>query len=260
MWAQFETAEGKTDISIDCKICEPFPKMEGKICGQNTDLAVSFDGNTVYRTLPMVTTHGALTKYLPDDTSHSVTYFTQKSYPIMMDNRYMWSSVSLAQLMLVKNVFFLHSSFITVDGKAILFSAASGVGKSTQAALWQKHCGAEIINGDKSGILIEDGIYACGVPFCGTSGICKNHILPLGAIVLLSQAESNSTRQLTGVEALQGVMQNIHLDFLAPDEKRRCVDLIIELLSFVPVYALACTPEKEAVITLENELRNGGVF
>lgn len=260
VWAQFEADKGDADISIECRICEPFPEMQGRICGAETDYAVSVDGDTVYRALPMVKSHGALTIYRPADTSRSVTYFTQKSYPIMMDNRYMWSSVSLAQLMLPKSVFFLHSSFISVGGKAILFSAASGVGKSTQAALWQEHCGAEIINGDKSGILVENGVFACGVPFCGTSGICKNRSFPLGAIVLLSQSKTNGVRRLTGVEALQGVLQNVHLDLLAPDERRRCVDLIIKLLADVPVYALACTPDKEAVIALEKELRNGGVI
>lgn len=260
VWAQFEATDGKADISIECRVCEPFPDMKGQLLGKKGDFAVSFDGETVYRAFPMGRIPGALTKYLPNGASKSLTCFTQRSYPVMMDNRFMWSSVSLAQLMLGKNAFFLHSSFIEVGGKAVLFSAASGVGKSTQAALWQKHRDAEIINGDKTGILVENGVYACGVPFCGTSGICKNRILPLGAIVLLSQAEANSVRRLTGVEALQGVLQNVHLDFLAPDEKRRCIDLIIELLSCVPVFALGCTPDEEAVITLENELRSGGVI
>ena len=177
----------------------------------------------------------------------------------MADSRFVWSSVSLAQLMLAKNAFFLHSSFIDVGGKAVLFSAASGVGKSTQAALWQKHRGAEIINGDKSGVLVENGVYACGVPFCGTSGICRNRNLPLGAVVLLSQAKTNSIRRLAGVEALQGILQNVHLDFIAPNEYNKCIDLIIELLAAVPVYAMGCTPDEEAVITLENLLKTEGV-
>ena len=178
----------------------------------------------------------------------------------MADNRFMWSSLSLAQLLLGKNAFFIHSSFISVDGKAILFSAACGVGKSTQAALWEKHRSAEIINGDKAGVLVENGVYACGVPFCGTSGICKNKTLPLGAIVLLSQAPENSIKRLSGIEALQGVMKNIYLDLIAPNEQKTVVDLLIELLKTVPVYALSCTADENAVITLEKELQNGGVI
>lgn len=259
-WESFEVGEGTADISIECKVCESFPEMQGELRGKAGDFVVSVDGDVVYRVFPMVKANGALTRYLSLDTAHSETFFTPQSFPIMMDSRYMWSSVSLAQLMLAKNAFFLHSSFISVGGKAILFSAASGVGKSTQAALWQKHRGAEIINGDKAGILVENGVYACGVPFCGTSGICQNRTMPLGAIVLLSQGESNSVKRLAGLEALQGILKNVHLDLLAPDEQRRIFDLLIELLSVVPVYSFECTASEEAVIALENAFCDGGVI
>lgn len=257
-WSQFESEGNETDINISCAISDRFPETsEGITSG---DFVVSVDGDTVYRAFPMGTLPGALTKYTPADTSHSETFFTPRSFPIMMDNRFMWSSLSLAQLLLTQNAFFLHSSFISVNGKAILFSAPCGTGKSTQASLWEKHRKAEIVNGDKAGVLVENGVYACGVPFCGTSGICKNRNLPLGAIVLLSQSKTNSIRRLNGGEALQGIMQNIYLDFIAPNERLKCADLIIDLLSGVPVFHLSCTPNEEAVITLETTLKTEGVI
>lgn len=259
-WKQFEAECEKADINISCKVCNPMPAMQGENRGKAGEFIVSLKDDTVYRALPMGTLDGALTKYNPADTSHSETFFTSGSFPIMMDGRYMWSSVSLAQLLLPQNSFFLHSSFISVNGKAILFSAPCGTGKSTQAALWEKHRNAEIINGDKAGILVENGVYACGVPFCGTSGICKNKILPLGAIVLLSQSNSNSINLLTGTQALFGIMRNIYLDFIAPGEQKAVVDLMIELLNTVPVYSLSCTADENAVSVLENELRKGGVI
>ncbi len=258
MWKQFETDSGNADVNIVCKISDDFPEAPN---GMRTgEFTVSVDGGTVFRAFPMGTVNGALTKYSPADTSHSETFFTPRSFPIMADSRFMWSSLSLAQLLLFQNAFFIHSSFITVNGKAILFSAPCGTGKSTQAALWEKHRNAEVINGDKAGILVENGTYACGVPFCGTSGICKNKTFPLGAIVLLSQAKTNNIKRLGGVEALHGVMQNIYLDFIAPGERLKCADLIIELLSDVPVYHLGCTPDEEAVITLEKTLKSEGVI
>lgn len=258
MWEQFETSPHNADINISCKISDDFLEVSnGTQCGEFT---VSVDGNTVYRAFPMGKANGSLTKYTPANTSHSETFFTPRSFPIMMDNRFMWSSVSLAQLLLPQNAFFIHSSFISINGKAVLFSAPCGTGKSTQAALWEKHRGAEVINGDKAGVIVENGVYACGVPFCGTSGICKNKIFPLGAIVLLSQAKTNSIKRLGGAEALHGIMQNIYLDFIAPDEQLKCADLIIELLSDIPVYHLGCTPDERAVITLEKKLISEGVI
>ncbi len=257
-WAQFETENGDADINITCKISEPFPETSGGI--RSGEFIISVEDNTVCREFPMGTVHGALTRYSLSDNSHSETHFTKESFPVMMDNRYMWASISLAQLLLKQNAFFIHSSFISVNGKAILFSAPCGTGKSTQADLWKKHRNAEIINGDKAGILVESSVYACGVPFCGTSGICKNKTFPLGAIVLLSQSKTNSIRHLAGVEALRGIMQNIYLDLVAPNEQQMIVDLLIELLKTIPVYSLECTPDENAVIALENELRNGGVI
>lgn len=262
LWKQFETEPGnaEADINIQCRICEPFPAMPEEGKRRAGEFIVSVDGDTVYRALPMGTVHGALTRYIHYNTSRSETFFTSESFPIMMDSRYMWSSISLSQLLLPKNAFFIHSSFISVNGKAILFSAPCGTGKSTQAALWEKHRNAEVINGDKAGILVENGVYACGVPFCGTSGICKNKIFPLGAIVLLSQAPENTVRRLAGIEAVQRVLQNIYLDLIAPNEQTAVVDLLIELLKTVPVYSFSCTADENAVITLEEELRNGGVI
>lgn len=262
LWKQFESEPcvAGADINIQCKIREPFPDMPSEGKRRAGEFFVSVDGDTVYRALPMGTLHGALTRYIRYNTSRSETFFTPVSFPIMMDDRYMWSSVSLAQLLLPHNAFFIHSSFISANGKAILFSAPCGTGKSTQAALWEKYRGAEIINGDKAGILVENGVYACGAPFCGTSGICKNQTLPLGAIILLSQSPVNTAKRLTGIEAIQGVLRNIYLDLIAPNEQAAIVDLLIELLKTVPVYSFGCTADENAVITLENELRNGGVL
>ncbi len=260
LWAQFESECSEADINIRCEVREPFPEMQGKIKGTAGEFTVSVDGDTVCREFPMGKFHGALTRYSSADTSHSETFFTARSFPVMMDSRYMWSSISLAQLLLAQNAFFMHSSFISVNGKAILFSANSGTGKSTQAALWEKYRGAEIINGDKAGVLVENGVYACGVPFCGTSGICKNKVLPLGAIILLAQAPENKIRRLSGVEALQGILQNVYLDLLEPNEQSKIFNLLITLLGSVPVYSLECTPDEKAVETLENALQNGGVI
>lgn len=83
----------------------------------------------------------------------------------------------------------LHSSFIEVGGKAVLFTAPSGTGKSTQAELWRENRGAVVINGDRSVLRIIDSVpCASGLPYSGSSGICLNRTLPLRAIVYIEQA------------------------------------------------------------------------
>lgn len=67
----------------------------------------------------------------------------------------------------------LHSSYVLPpNGKAVLFSGPSGIGKSTQAALWQRYAGADVINGDRT-LIRTDDLTANGVFYSGTSGICK---------------------------------------------------------------------------------------
>ena len=112
------------------------------------------------------------------------------------------SLFALERRMLQKDSFILHSAYIRHRGRAILFSAPSGTGKSTQASLWAQYAGAEIINGDRALLQkVQDCWMARGWPVCGTSGICQNADARLSAIVLLRQAKKNAVRRLSRGEA-----------------------------------------------------------
>ncbi len=254
-WRIFEADFDTPDFSVKCNVTEPLPKAEGVLCGKSGDFSVYCKGETVFRKRDMGSLEGSLTKYGCKNPLECEIFFTPQSAPVFMDERYFWTSVPLAQYLLMKKGVLMHASFIDIGGSAVLFSAPCGTGKSTQAELWRVHRNAEIINGDKAGVYLENGkAFAGGIPFCGTSGICKNRDLPLKAIVLLSQGKENIAKHLTGVEALQGVIKNIYLDLLAPMEKQMCIDFVIELLSAVPVISLECTPDERAIEELEKNL------
>lgn len=165
-------------------------------------------------------------------------------------------NIALPQLLTHFGALVLHGSFIEVDGKAIIFTAPSGTGKSTQAALWEKHRGAVVCNGDKTGLRIQDDIlYAWGLPFCGTSNICRNVKLPVAAVVSLSQAPVNTVTRLPLAAAIQAVMQNVYADRCVPEEWQQVMNLVLDVVAHVPVLHLACTPDERAVEVLENALR-----
>lgn len=251
----FEIESEKTDVKVACHVAEKLPWFppDGKDMGNG--IVVSWDGNDVYRHTPMGVYEGSLSRYNFSDPRKSDAYFTNRNFKTFFHYRYLWNSISLSQLLLPFKVLLFHASYIIYDNKAILFSAPCGTGKSTQAELWRRYKSAEIVNGDKAGISVgESGVYAHGLPFSGTSGICKNISAPLSAIVLLGQAPENRIRRINGAEALAGLMSNIYLDFIAPGETERCVDTIIELLETVPVYKLDCTPDIGAVETLACQL------
>lgn len=100
----------------------------------------------------------------------------------------------------------VHSSALICGGKAYLFSADSGVGKSTHTRLWLDAFGDEvhIMNDDKPVLRIyDDRILACGTPFDGGSGIALNETYPLGAIIFIERGEENSVRVPSDKEVIQ---------------------------------------------------------
>ena len=151
--------------------------------------------------------------------------------------------------------FVFHSSYIQVGEQAILFTAPSGTGKSTQAELWRSLRGAEIINGDRSAVRCTDeGCFACGIPFAGSSQVCKNVTLPLAAVVYLSQAPQTSIRKLRGAEAFRRLWEGISVNTWDKEDVSAVMDTVSRLLETVPIYHLACTPDESAVSALENAM------
>lgn len=44
----------------------------------------------------------------------------------------------LAQLLVQEDILLMHGSVVAVDGQAYLFTAKSGIGKTTHTSLWMK--------------------------------------------------------------------------------------------------------------------------
>lgn len=150
----------------------------------------------------------------------------------------------------------LHASYIAWNGKAILFTAPSGTGKSTQAELWKERRGAQIINGDRAVIRLEDGnVKAAGIPFAGSSCYCENRTLPVAAVVYLQQAPETSIRKLRGFEAFRRVWEGCSVNTWDRTDMELASDTVQQAVSRVPVYLLACTPDETAVNALQQMLR-----
>lgn len=151
--------------------------------------------------------------------------------------------------------FLFHCSYISHEGGAILFTAPSGVGKSTQAELWRLHRGARIINGDRAVVRLgQQGIEAWGVPFCGSSGISNRSCLPLRAVVCLSQAPKTTIRPLIGARAFRLLWEGCSVHTWNRSDVLRCSETVQRTVEQVPVFHLACTPDESAVLALEQAL------
>ena len=151
--------------------------------------------------------------------------------------------------------FLFHCSYIDYGGRAILFTAPSGTGKSTQAELWAKHRGAEIINGDRAAVCMRDSVLAEGIPFCGSSEYCNNRTLPIVAIVYLSQAPKTVLRKLKGMEAFTKIWEGVSINTWIREDVEAVSTAVLRAASEIPVYHLSCTPDESAVNALEEALR-----
>lgn len=147
-----------------------------------------------------------------------------------------------------KDTLLMHASFVDFNGNGVVFTGPSGIGKTTQAQLWEKYLNAVIVNGDK--VLIRafnDEIYSYGAPWCGSSPYCLNKKTVLKGIVVLLQSTQNSIRLLDSVEATARVLPQIFMHHW--DEG--CVEKVLatfdNILKNVPVWLLECKPDEEAV-------------
>lgn len=165
------------------------------------------------------------------------------------------SGMMMESLLLARGRAILHAAVTETDGRALLFTGPSGVGKSTQAALWQAHCGAAVRNGDKALLRLADGqARVSGLPYAGTSGICERFDLPVGAIVTLRQAAQNRVERLSPAEAVKAILSQTALQPWNERDIQAALDLAAGLAARVPVFRLSGRPDAGAVACLERSL------
>ena len=162
----------------------------------------------------------------------------------------------LHHLLLKNDALILHGSYILVNGEAIVFSAPSGTGKSTQAELWRKHRNAQIINGDR--VLLRrtaSGFTAGGIYYSGTSGICENVTAPVRTIALISQEMQSSAVKCSGAEAFTRLFRECACSAEFEKDPADTAAIIADAVNDVNIVKLGCLPDESAVEALANYLQ-----
>lgn len=184
-----------------------------------------------------------------------VMEFRRDKLPQGITGKLLMNAMDLPHLLTIHDGFLLHASYIEYEGRAILFTAPSGTGKSTQAQLWCDHAGAELVNGDRAAVRIMDGtVYACGTPYSGSSPVRRNVRLPLAAIVYLSQAPENSITRLRGVRAFRRVWEGCTVNTWEREDVEKATKTVSGVISRIPIYHLSCTPDVRAVELLKDTM------
>ena len=166
-----------------------------------------------------------------------------------------FNRIGMETLLLQHNGLLLHASLIKYKGKTLAFAGTSGVGKSTQADIWHRFLGADIINGDRAALRKAHNDWnAYGCPYAGTSGIYKNDHGPLAAIILLGKAEENHLRRLTAGEAFRYLYPELSVHHWQKNFVEKATDLCLQLLAQTPIYLLECRPEESAALLVKKGL------
>ena len=147
-----------------------------------------------------------------------------------------------------KGTALFHSAIVGHEGRGYMFLGKSGTGKSTHARLWLRYIsGSELVNDDNPVVRVFDnGAVVYGSPWSGKTPCYRNMSLPLGGIVLLSQAPYNKIERLRSIAAYAALVPSIsgkRWDSAVADGLHETEN---QLAMHVPVWHLECLPDEAA--------------
>ena len=185
-----------------------------------------------------------------ETTDDDIAYEKEKD-PHGMSDGYLESLAvyrKLCEELLDYDTFLFHCSAVAVDGKAYLFTAPSGTGKSTHVRLWQKVFGerAVVINDDKPLLQVrENHIYACGTPWNGKHGIDTNIKVPVQGICILGRGKENRIWKISSLEGYPSLYKQAYRPY-EQEKVRKTLKLLKQLAERIPLYKMECTISEEA--------------
>lgn len=162
---------------------------------------------------------------------------------------YIATGILFAQELLSYEGTYLHASAVVLDGKAYLFSAKSGTGKSTHTEKWCRLFGAQYLNDDKPALRLMDGRWiAYGTPWSGKHDLSSPQGVPVGGIAFLKRGTQNSIRRLTAQETVPLFIGQSIWRLPKREQMEQQLKLVDQLVQQVPVWELTCRNDDAAAI------------
>lgn len=242
--------DDKAEADVEYEICLLKAPLlpDGECVGEHSGMRIYRTEDGILRIYTgLIADDGCQIACLLNRSGHHKLYYPAASWDFYSEPLNCSHLISGEILLIMFEAFLLHSSVVKINGKAVLFSGPSGMGKSTQANLWAEYLGAEILNGDRCVVMKKaDGFYGGGSVWAGTSGIYRPEQAPIAGIFLLGQAKENHVHKL-GIEALKPLFSQSTVNSWDSEFMEKILQLYAELLDTVPVYRLDCRPDREAV-------------
>lgn len=248
----FEITEGEPEYTYEIFITDYLPEPEGKIIAKRPDLLVFAGEEGECRYIGVKGQEWFYACYKETSSVSAEVLLVKRGLEQLNIDPVFSSLLALERHLEKKEHMILHCAYTVYQGEAVLFSAPSETGKTTQANLWETYRGSRTVNGDRALLGKKEGRWmAGGWPVCGTSRVCHNEEFPVRAIVMLSQAKENTVRKLSPGEAFSLLYSQITVNRWNTQAQLHVMNLIEDVLEGVPVFHLACTISEEAVDCLE---------
>lgn len=168
---------------------------------------------------------------------------------------YLGTGAVFARKLLEHDGSYLHASAVVLEGKAYLFSAPSGTGKSTHTEKWCRLFGATYLNDDKPALRRVNGSWiAYGTPWSGKNDLSSPEGVPLGGIAFVRRGEENSIRRLTVSQALPLFMSQSLWRLSTPEAMDQQLLLADAILQQIPVWELTCRNDDAAAWVSRNAM------
>ena len=257
----FKTEEGTSEYQYYITLADNLPTPTGNLITKRADIEIFDNMGLESRLLGVKGRDDYYAYYEEKSETEATIILNRDGIKDLHIDPVFTSLLALERRLVSKNALILHCAYVEYKGKAILFSAPSETGKTTQANLWEKHRNSFTINGDKALLQKVDNQWiAQGWPVCGTSEICNNITTPIGAIVMLSQGKTDVVRKLGAFEAFPQLYSQITTNTWNRNFVENNMRLIEQLADDIPIYHLSCTISENAVSCLESALADGGVI
>ena len=152
---------------------------------------------------------------------------------------------------------YVHGSVVAYKNSSYMFTADSGVGKTTHSKLWTSNLkDSYILNGDKPFISTRNSVVAWGSPWCGSERYNRNIGVQLKAICFLERAEKNSITEMKFEDALPLLAkQTGNIDFIHSTSRIHIMEALYSLGKQVRFYKYYMNNyEEDAFATTYNVL------
>ena len=173
------------------------------------------------------------------------------------EQEYLLTGMFFLEMALLEGKLAIHASAIEYNNHALLFSANSGVGKTTHRKYWQENFNVRIINDDKPLLYKQRNQWVVsGTPWSGKETINTNITVPLKAIIFIEQSHSNKVYQTPQKDRLKRVMNHTlrprnHI-LLEPS-----IALMDDLIQTAPMYHAHLTHSAQSVQPIYDILFKG---